>query len=87
MQVPRTLRIFNESVMDSILTALRMANQGPNAPSPSTAHAGADPLQGDAMIQVITASLRKLLAGPAVLKQMGEQFLEPDHLVQVIAYL
>lgn len=71
----------------SSLTAIGMASQGPNNPTPSTDHVVGDTLLGDGMIQDITVSLCQLLAGPILLEQMAEQFLESEHLVQGIAYL
>lgn len=62
-----------------------MANQGPEAPEPSPDHGVGDAFLGDVMSQAITATLRRLLTRPAILTQLGDQFLESDHLVQGIA--
>lgn len=57
-----TLRIQNNAVEESILTALHMTNQGPNDESPSTDHAVPDTPRGDAITQNITKVRRQILS-------------------------
>lgn len=78
---PKIFLLQNDSITELILTALRMENRGPEAPSWSTDHGVSDTLMGDAMIQEITAHLRQLLTRPAIQTQLEDQFRESDHLV------
>lgn len=84
---PKILGVLNDSVPESIWMAVRMAIQGPEVLSPSTDHGVDGPLIGHRMSQVITASIKRLLARPTVPTKFVVQFLESDNLVPGILEL
>lgn len=76
------LWVLNDSVAESILTALRMPNQGPDEPGLSQNHGVTDTLMGDATRQEITASQRRLPRTSAMITKVADYCLKYNHLIQ-----